>query len=214
VAGRGVEFYDLPSEQIAHDLQITLKSVPLESGETLMPLPCPGCGAQPTVRIVEAYPFTESGLDSVVLRNLEQSACGGCEETSVAIPKLTGLHHSIAVALVHKPHLLTGKEICFLRKVLGYSTAELAVRLYTSPQDVEYWELGDVASWGATDRLIRTIFMLKAKFQGLWPSDDYGKIDRLLMEIQARRTPQEPLAAEFDSEAGQWNVWLVNGGLE
>lgn len=179
-----------------------------------MPLPCHRCGAQPAVQIVEAYPYTESGLDSVVLRSLETRVCASCEETSVAIPKVTDLHRRIAVALIHKPNLLTGKEIGFIRKVLGYSEPELAVRLYASPEDVFYWERDDVASWGATDRLIRALFVLKAKFQDFWPDDEYERLDRLLMTIHARRTPQEPLAAEFDSSAGKWNVWIVNGGIE
>lgn len=165
---------------------------------------CPHCGGSTRSRIVEAYPYTESGLDRVTIRNLEERCCSTCNEQAIVVPKVTGLHRAIGVALATKPTLLTGKEIGFIRRLLGLSEAELALRIYASPQDVECWEREDIPSWAATDRLIRALFILKGKFEGFWTAMTYEQVDEMLANVSAQRAPQSRLEARLESET--WGV--------
>lgn len=153
---------------------------------------------------MDKYPYTESGLDHLMLLNIEERRCTTCDESAAAIPKLAPLHRAVGVTLSSKPSLLTGKEISFIRKLLGLSEEEFAVRLYASPQDVTYWEKEDICSWAATDRLIRTLLIIAGKFQGFWPAMEYQQVDEMLANVSAQRMPQWELEAEY--EGGNWIV--------
>jgi DNA-binding transcriptional regulator YiaG len=178
---------------------------------------CQHCGEQVTSRTVDKYSYAESGLDHLVLINLEERSCPKCHEPAVVIPKLSDLHRAVGVALASKPSLLTGKEIGFIRKLLGLSEPEFALRLYSSPQDVIYWEKEDICSWAATDRLIRTLLIIKGKFQGFWPVQEYEQVDEMLATVNAQRAPQCELEAAFDpspaaviAHQGKWIVRQLN----
>ena len=61
----------------------------------------------------------------------------------------------IALTLVRKPSGLTGTELRFLRKHLGYSGIDLAERLDVTPEHLSRWE-NDAAPMSAmAERLIR-----------------------------------------------------------
>lgn len=105
------------------------------------------------------YRYVESGLDSVVLKNILVFHCTTCNEVVPEIPAVGLLHRVIAFKLLLKKALLTGDEIRFLRKFCGYSVADFAEIMGSTKSVISRWE---TQTHGAsTDRTIRLLVMLK-----------------------------------------------------
>ena len=86
--------------------------------------------------------YTACGLDNVWLENgfmVKPSALGEV----VSVQDADGLHHLLAMTLVQKPGLLTGKEFRFLRVQLGLSQEALGQLLGFSENAVSLWERKD-----------------------------------------------------------------------
>jgi DNA-binding transcriptional regulator YiaG len=86
--------------------------------------------------------YTACGLDNVWLENgftVKSSALGEV----VSVQDADGLHHLLAMTLVQKPGLLTGKEFRFLRVQLGLSQEALGQLLDFSENAVSLWERKD-----------------------------------------------------------------------
>jgi len=86
--------------------------------------------------------YTACGLDNVWLENgfmVKPSALGEV----VSVQDADGLHHLLAMTLVQKPGLLTGKEFRFLRVQLGLSQEALGQLLDFSENAVSLWERKD-----------------------------------------------------------------------
>jgi DNA-binding transcriptional regulator YiaG len=86
--------------------------------------------------------YTACGLDNVWLENgftVKPSALGEV----VSVQDTDGLHHILAMTLVQKPGLLTGKEFRFLRVQLGLSQEALGQLLDFSENAVSLWERKD-----------------------------------------------------------------------
>lgn len=109
---------------------------------------------------VENYRYTESGLNSVVLSNVLVFRCKRCGATMPQIVAAAELHRKIAMALLEKETRLTGAEVRFLRKAVGYSATELAKLAGTSKSVVSRWENRSLFSQ-ENDRLIRMICVHK-----------------------------------------------------
>ena len=102
------------------------------------------------------YRYTESGLRGIQLQNgytIKKTPYG----KAVSIVDVEGLHKAIGRALARKSHL-TGAELRFLRKELGWSQHALAQVVGVSEQSVSLWERhGRVPA--AADRLVRAIYL-------------------------------------------------------
>jgi putative zinc finger/helix-turn-helix YgiT family protein len=99
--------------------------------------------------------YDESGLQGIVLVGIPVRKCSDCGEEAFGIPKMPELHRLIALTLVRKPSGLTGKEVRFLRKHLGYSGVDLAQRLDVTPEHLSRWENDAAPMSGMAERLIR-----------------------------------------------------------
>lgn len=104
----------------------------------------------------EGYHYTESGLDNVYLET-PVFRCIKCKEVIADIPVIGELHVHIAVGLIKKDSLLTGKEIRFLRKQMNLKANELADILGVTKQTVSRWENGKTEVSPYNDKLIRMI---------------------------------------------------------
>ncbi len=86
------------------------------------------------------YHYTESGLANVWLENgfaVHDTPYG----KAVAVEDAEGLHKVLAMNLVHTPGRSTGKELRFLRVLLGLSQESLGKRcLGVTEQSVSLWE--------------------------------------------------------------------------
>ncbi|MGE0824204.1 MAG: helix-turn-helix domain-containing protein [Candidatus Binatia bacterium] len=104
------------------------------------------------------YHYDVSGLSNVYLAGIVVYRCPRCKEEAPAIPRIEELHRAIARALIHKPGVLNGEEIRFLRKHAGFPAQKFAALLGIRPEHLSRVENGRTASLGTpTDRLARAI---------------------------------------------------------
>lgn len=119
----------------------------------------------------------------VTLANVEVRRCPQCGEYEVVIPRLEEVLRVLAGAIIRKPRRLTGEEVRFLRKYLGWSGADFARRMGTQPETVSRWEHGTAAIGPQADRLLRLMVATVP------PVEEYS-LD-LLQDI-GNRTPSRP----------------------
>jgi putative zinc finger/helix-turn-helix YgiT family protein len=131
------------------------------------PKPCRACGGV-TKTEAENYRYTESGLPNVVLLGVNVRRCPKCGEVELLLPRVAELHRVIARAVVHKPARLTGAEVRFLRKHLGWSGTDFAEHMGVDPTTVSAWENDRKQLGPSSDRLLRLMVVHKA------PVDDYS----------------------------------------
>jgi DNA-binding transcriptional regulator YiaG len=82
----------------------------------------------------------------------------------VSIPRMEDLHRRLALELIKKPSL-TGKEIRFLRKHLGWSQAEFADHLAVVPETVSRWETGALGMSESLGQLLRLFVFIGDKVE-------------------------------------------------
>lgn len=99
--------------------------------------------------------YTESGLSNVVLQDVEVRSCSLCGDQQLVLPRVTELHRAIALAVVRTNARLSGEEIRFLRKYMGFSGADFAARMGVDPSTVSRWENGHEPIGSLADRLLR-----------------------------------------------------------
>jgi DNA-binding transcriptional regulator YiaG len=118
-----------------------------------------GTLAQREMRKSTMYKYTECGLRNVRLSNgykVHDTPYG----KAVSITDVEGLHRAIGHAIARKPRV-TGSELRFLRKELGWSQKMLATFLGVSEQIVSLWERkGRITK--TADRLVRLVYLEKA----------------------------------------------------
>ena len=119
---------------------------------------CRSCGGMTQERLA-TRPYDESGLRGVILVGIPVRKCSQCGEETVGIPRISELHRLIALTLVRKASGLTGTELRFLRKHLGYSGADLAQRLDVTPEHLSRWENNAAPLSAMAERLIRLMIV-------------------------------------------------------
>lgn len=119
---------------------------------------CDVCKAESEVLNGQQYLYTESGLNNVVLENIEVRRCGGCGDISPRIPRILALHATIARAVVLQQAPLRGQDIRFLRKQLGMRAKEWAVLLRIDVATFSRWENDDQNIGPQSDALIRYVY--------------------------------------------------------
>ena len=119
---------------------------------------CLNCGNKGVSISRGDHKFLESGLDNVILSNVEISKCDNCGEKVVSIPSPNQLLEVISEQVILKPSRLTGKEIRFLRKNIYLKTQELAQILGVHRVTVSRWENGHKKPTSSEDRLIRMVY--------------------------------------------------------
>ena len=146
----------------------------------------------------ETVPFDRPiGLSGVRL-NTFVTRCSKCGAFEIAILNLEGLHQAIARTLITKQARLTGEEVRFLRKVLGWSGADFAEHMGTSAETVSRWENDTIPIGPQADRLLRLMVMSRG------PVSDYRKLDLLKTVARAK-----PAAVRMLAKAGTRGDWRV-----
>jgi len=103
---------------------------------------CPDCHEVELNETRENHRYLESGLSNVVLHGVTVRRCPRCGFFGVSIPRMTGLHRALALALIGRRERLTPAEIRFLRKSLGWSGVDFARKFHVRPEQVSRWESG------------------------------------------------------------------------
>lgn len=126
---------------------------------------CYSCG-KPMEGRIENYKYDECGLKSVTLKNILVFHCKPCGAIVPEISNAQELHRLIGLKLLLKDSLLTGAEVKFLRKLLGYSATDFAEVVGTSKTVISRWE--NRSTFGKdSDRMIRLICINKFVEEGL-----------------------------------------------
>lgn len=160
------------------------------------------------------YEYKASGLDNVKLVGLQlvQDDDG---DTCVAIKNVNGLHKAIAEAIVNRRRGLSGKELRFLRTLMGKTQAELACDVNKDGQSLGRWEREDGVIDPNAEALIRLMareklgLRLDARVDEVtgWSAqsgDRWIKIDA--------RNPDRYKEADLPVVKGKTTVRLVPGG--
>lgn len=146
---------------------------------------CTVCHEAELVETVEAaYLYKESGLDNVVLLDQPVRRCPKCGAHALAIRAMAKLHRAIAVSVITQPDKLTGPEIRFLRKHLGWSGTHFAEVIGVGRSVVSNWENDNESIGAANDRLLRMLVALGDQVQ------DYAAEDlKKLTDAKAKPKP-------------------------
>src|SRR5262249_15803144 len=105
---------------------ISVRGAPPDCHRLEEAMKCPQCnGAELEVRR-QNHSYRESGLDNIVLLDVDVRHCPACGEDLISLPRLSELHRAIALALINKAARLTPAEIRYLRKTLGWSGTDFA----------------------------------------------------------------------------------------
>lgn len=112
-----------------------------------------------TERTVAEYEYNLLDVPfKVVLANsVVERICSKCGRRSgVAIPEHQQLESLIAVSRITDSRKLSGREVRFLRKVLGLSSRELADELGLAPETLSKIENGRTPIGNSYERILRT----------------------------------------------------------
>jgi YgiT-type zinc finger domain-containing protein len=120
---------------------------------------CTNCDAE--ARLVTAnYPFKESGLSNLVLKDIPIIKCDECGNSDPIIAEPKALMRELARAIVGKPFGLTGEEIRFLRKYLEMSQDTFAGYLHSDKAVLSRWENDHEPVGSRSDLLIRALAVI------------------------------------------------------
>jgi DNA-binding transcriptional regulator YiaG len=149
---------------------------------------------------VGTHLYTESGLPRVVLVGVEVRRCPSCGHNELVLPRVTELHRSIAHAVIHKPARLSGLEVRYLRKYLGWSGADLARHAGVEPSTVSNWETDKDPIGMSSDRLLRLMVVHGAAIRD-YSLDELVKIeDKQAPPIEVRIAPSDRGWERFETE--------------
>jgi transcriptional regulator with XRE-family HTH domain len=159
-----------------------------------------GCG-EPATSVLGDYLFVESGLDNVMLRQVEVLKCEKCGSITPVLSKINQLMHVIAAALVLKPSGLTGREIRFLRKHIGLTGEQFGRKLGLTKEHVSRIENDKHPAGQQTDRLVRYLAVsaaphLRSEMEAL-----YLKLDSIGSEPLAERIEIDLATGSFEYAA-------------
>lgn len=125
-----------------------------------MDKPCEKCGSGALhLAMIPEHRPERLGLDGVVLvRTARRMKCKNCGEFSgpTTVPNVGGLMAAVAITRVKSPEKLTGKDIVFLRKILGLTGKALAEDvLQVVPETLSRWENNERCISAAHERTLR-----------------------------------------------------------
>ncbi len=156
---------------------------------------CVECGG--ALRAARAtHHYVESGLPNVFLRGVEVRKCEDCGHVEVAIPNLSGLHTSLAHAIVARNSAMTREEFRFLRQFLGHSSQDFAKMLGVTPETMSRWQSGKHEIPRSVDLLVRFLVARTA------PRIDYT--DELIAKLKP--TPARPPRIALRLRGNAWET--------
>lgn len=115
---------------------------------------CSSCGAELGAPTRETRPY--HSLPDTWLVGVEVYRCPSCGEEETVIPRIEELGRVLTWAVASRPGRLTGDEIRFLRKHLGWSGADFARSFSVDPATVSRWEAGKQQMDLRAEQLLRT----------------------------------------------------------
>jgi YgiT-type zinc finger domain-containing protein len=153
------------------------------------------------------YPFKESGLENVLLKDIEVLVCGQCGSAAPRIPRLKDLMRTIVVGLIAKPSELDGVEVRFLRKFMDETIGQFARKLGVHRSHLSRVENGSLAISKQTDRLVRTLVLVH-KPELLEKMARLGKTAAVLKQLEEIKPQRQRVRIEVAGAAHEYNYDL------
>jgi DNA-binding transcriptional regulator YiaG len=119
---------------------------------------CERCGGTLVTRVVPEYRNDAlMGIPGVVILNaVEELRCKKCGHVAATgFSNLEGLIAAVAMARVATAQKLSGNDVRFLRKALGWSSRELAAKLEVRGETVSRWENEKEPIGPTSEKLLR-----------------------------------------------------------
>lgn len=88
------------------------------------------------------YEYKECGLDNIILAGLDVRIDDDGDEC-ITIPNVNALHKVIAGEIIRLRKGMNGKQLRFLRTLMGKTQAELADEIHKDRQAIARWEKGE-----------------------------------------------------------------------
>lgn len=141
-------------------------------------------------------------LPGATLCGVEVRTCAACGAKETVISRQNELDTVLARLVAERPGHLTGAEVRFLRKVMGWSGRTFAKLIGVTPETVSRWE-NDHDRIGATaDRLLRVLVSEK-----IAPITDYEAFEQWLDRLgEEREAGPHGALAVCRNEADQWTA--------
>ena len=175
-------------------------------GEDRMPKiqrTCRACGGE-TRLIRSDYQFKESGLDNVILKDIEVLACKQCGSVVPRVPRLNDLMRTIAVAMVAKPSELTGPEVRFLRKFMDETIEGFARKLGIDRSHLSRIENESLGISRQTDRLTRALVLVH-KPELLEKMARLGRTESVLKQLEDIKPEAERVRIDVASLTNEYS---------
>lgn len=143
--------------------------------------------------------YTAGGMPNVILFGVEYYKCEKCGEEFYGYGNLDELHQLIANVLITKKGLLSGKEIRFLRKFLGYSGAIFGKLVGYRQESLYRMEEGNQPLTESFDRLVR--FLVASKLR-----DRNYDLQDLILKNQLRKVKRIEIQ---HTKTGKWKLKMA-----
>jgi DNA-binding transcriptional regulator YiaG len=127
---------------------------------------------------------------------VEIRRCPSCGHYELVLPRVAELHRTIAHAIIHKRARLSGPEVRFLRKYLGWSGVDFARHIGVDPSTVSNWENDRDPIGSTSDRALRLMVAHGS------PVDEYSLEE--LTKIEDERMP--PVEVRVSPKARGWDL--------
>jgi len=120
---------------------------------------CGKCGGEVRVQPIPRYQLKKElvgGIHAVLIDAVEGAVCAKCGDiVRVDVPDRPGLLATIAVARCKEGLKLTGDEIRFLRKTVGFTAIQMAEKMKVSEETISRWENAHLAMNSHAERILR-----------------------------------------------------------
>ena len=119
---------------------------------------CPSCDTKKPMKTVKkSVKYKDCGLDFITIDKAEVSTCTHCGEEIIHYGNLIKIHEAIKDTLLKKDTALTGKEIVFLRKQVGWDQMAFAKKLKMSLRTIQRLEASEAPVDLDKDKYIRMV---------------------------------------------------------
>jgi putative zinc finger/helix-turn-helix YgiT family protein len=112
----------------------------------------------------ESYLYDRDGIKATLL-GVPVHRCAKCGDVEVEIPRIEQLNRTLAGAVIRKPGRLSGGEVRFLRKSLGWSGNDFARHIGVDPSTVSRWESGGQTMGQVAERFLRLLVSVGTPIQ-------------------------------------------------
>lgn len=120
---------------------------------------CKSCGQHSEAKKVDKYETDQFGITLTLLNAVTIKSCGCDSSQEISIPNLKGMLAAAALTRISHSLKLSGKEISFLRKAVGYSAKELASFMDVTPETFSRWENDKLPIKSASEKFLRLFVM-------------------------------------------------------